>query len=47
MPDVTDTVYKARYRNIFEYLYQLTRDEILRELAPSATVGKVKDLKTG
>lgn len=47
MPDISDATYRSQYRNIFEYLYQLTRDEIVRELAHSAPVRKMKDIKTG
>lgn len=47
LPDVSDTVYRTQYRNIFEYLYQLTREEIIQELEHSAYGGGVKDLKTG
>jgi len=48
LPELTDDVYRSTYRNVFEYLYQMTRNELVRMLAEpttvSATVPVRKDL---
>lgn len=42
IPDLTESVYRDRYRNIFEYLFQLSRDQLVELLGREGIVSAAR-----